>query len=63
MEAYFVVIPKSELGKWRLILDLSSPEGFSVNDGVERLVVFVLHVSGQGGESGGGGERGFVGFI
>ena len=32
----FGVIPKSEPGKWRLILDLSSPEGFSVNDGVDK---------------------------
>ncbi len=30
----FGVIPKS-LGKWRLILDLSSPEGSSVNDGID----------------------------
>ena len=28
------VIPKSTPGKWRVILDLSSPEGKSVNDGV-----------------------------
>ena len=35
----FGVIPKSEkseVGKWRLILDLSSPEGFSVNGGIKR---------------------------
>ena len=31
----FGVIPKSQPGKWRLILDLSSPEGSSVNDGIE----------------------------
>ena len=32
----FGVIPKSgQPGKWRLILDLSSPEGFSVNDGID----------------------------
>ena len=30
----FGVIPKGSTGKWRLILDLSSPEGFSVNDGI-----------------------------
>ena len=30
----FGVIPKSEPGSWRLILDLSSPEGRSVNDGI-----------------------------
>ncbi len=32
----FGVIPKSTLGKWRLILDLSFPEGGSVNDGILR---------------------------
>ena len=32
----FGVIPKSNHpGKWRLIVDLSSPEGLSVNDGIE----------------------------
>ena len=32
----FGVIPKSNpTGKWRLIVDLSSPEGQSVNDGIE----------------------------
>ena len=31
----FGVIPKSsQPGKWRLILDLSSPNGASVNDGI-----------------------------
>ena len=30
----FGVIPKGSTGKWRLILDLSSPEGSSVNDGI-----------------------------
>ena len=30
----FGVIPKGSSGKWRLILDLSSPAGFSVNDGI-----------------------------
>ena len=31
----FGVIPKSQPGKWRLIVDLSSPGGMSVNDGIE----------------------------
>ena len=32
----FVVIPKKgQPGKWRLIVALSSPGGFSVNDGVD----------------------------
>ena len=30
------IIPKKSTGKWRLIVDLSSPEGFSVNDGIEE---------------------------
>ena len=33
----FGVIPKKhQVGKWRLILDLSSPEGASVNDGISK---------------------------
>ena len=33
----FGVIPKKNTpGKWRLIVDLSSPEGHSVNDGIDR---------------------------
>ena len=33
----FGVIPKNnQPGKWRLILDLSSPEGHSVNDGIPK---------------------------
>ena len=32
----FGIIPKSTPGKWRLIVDLSSPEGGSVNDGVAQ---------------------------
>jgi hypothetical protein len=31
----FGLIPKKTPGTWRLIVDLSSPEGFSVNDGIE----------------------------
>ena len=30
----FGVIPKKTPGKWRLIVDLSAPEGHSVNEGV-----------------------------
>ena len=30
----FRVIPKSTPGKWRLIVDMSAPEGGSVNDGI-----------------------------
>ena len=32
----FGVIPKSEPGQWRLIVDLSSPAGGSVNDGINK---------------------------
>ena len=33
----FGVIPKKhQLGKWHLILDLSSPDGHSVNDGISK---------------------------
>ena len=32
----FGVIPKSEPGQWRLIIDLSSPAGGSVNDGINK---------------------------
>ena len=31
----FGVIPKGKTGKWRLIVDLSSPDGASVNDGID----------------------------
>ena len=41
----FCVIPKSEPGKWRLILDLSSPEGFSVNDGVHKDLYSLSYMS------------------
>ena len=33
----FGVIPKgNEIGKWRLILDLSSPVGTTINDGISK---------------------------
>ena len=41
----FGVIPKSEPGKWRLIVDLSAPLGFSVNDGIERRLCSVSYMS------------------
>lgn len=37
----FGVIPKSTPGKWRLILDLSFPQGASVNDGIAPDVCHV----------------------
>ena len=39
------MIPNSEVGKWRLILDLSSPEGFSVNDGIKRELCSLSYMS------------------
>ena len=41
----FGVIPKSTPGKWRLILDLSSPEGRSVNDGIDGAHCSLSYVS------------------
>ena len=42
----FGVIPKNnQPGKWRLILDLSSPEGHSVNDGIPKPPFAVQYVS------------------
>jgi len=40
----FGVIPKSTPGKWRLIVDLSSPEGLSVNDGVDTELCSLQYV-------------------
>ena len=42
----FGVIPKSnQPGKWRLILDLSSPEGHSANDGIPKPPFSVQYVT------------------
>lgn len=41
----FGVIPKSEPGKWHLIMDLSSPSGSSVNDGIEKQVCSLSYTS------------------
>ncbi len=32
-------------GKWRLILNLSSPDGFSVNDGLSTEACSLIHLS------------------
>ena len=40
----FGVIPKSEPGKWRLIVDLSPPEGASVNDGISKELCSLSYV-------------------
>ena len=39
------VIPKSQPGKWRLIVDLSSPEGASINDGISKELCSLRYVS------------------
>ena len=41
----FRVIPKSEPGRWRLILDLSSPRGSSVNDGIAKELCTVSYTT------------------
>ena len=42
----FGVIPKkAKPGKWRLILDLSSPPGHSVNDGIDRELCSLSYTS------------------
>ena len=42
----FGVIPKcSQPGKWRLILDLSSPDGLSVNDGISPKLCSLSYIS------------------
>ena len=41
----FGVIPKkSQPGKWRLIVDLSSPEGHSVNDGIDPVAWHLQYI-------------------
>ncbi len=42
----FGVIPKGSSGKWRLIVDMSSPEGTSVNDGVSEHLTSLTYVCG-----------------
>ena len=41
----FGVIPKSEPGRWRLILDLSSPSPCSVNDGIAKELCSLSYLS------------------
>eukprot|EP00731_Ephydatia_muelleri_P012479 Em0006g1373a len=41
----FGVIPKGQTGKWRLIVDLSSPHGSSVNDGIDSELCSLSYVS------------------
>ena len=39
------VIPKSEPGRWHIIVDLSSPEGNSINDGINRELYSLSYMS------------------
>ena len=40
------IIPnKHKPGKWRLIVDLSAPEGHSVNDGIEKALCSLSYIS------------------
>lgn len=41
----FGVIPKCQPGKWRLIVDLSAPDGGSVNNGIECGLCSLQYVS------------------
>ena len=41
----FGLIPKKSPGEWRLIVDLSSPAGWSVNDGVPEVLCSLKYVS------------------
>ena len=42
----FGVIPKrNQPGKWRLIMDLSSPDGRSINDGIDPALCSLCYVS------------------
>ena len=39
------MIPKKDPGKWRLIVDLSFPEGASVNDGIDKNLCLLQYVT------------------
>ena len=41
----FGVIPKADPGRWRLIVDLSSPEGASVNDGIDSSLCSLSYIT------------------
>jgi len=41
----FGVIPKSQPGKWRLIVDLSHPKGHSVNDSISKSLCSLKYVT------------------
>jgi hypothetical protein len=39
------IIPKNKPGKWRLIVDLSAPDGASVNDGIEKDLCSLSYIT------------------
>ena len=39
------VIPKGSTGKWHLIVDLSAPEGFIVNDNIDETLCSLSYIS------------------
>ena len=39
------LVPKSSMGKWQLIVDLSSPHGRSVNDGIDPALCSLEYVT------------------
>ena len=39
------VIPNWSTGKWCLIVDLSAPEGFSVNDNIDETLCSLSYIS------------------
>ena len=41
----FGVIPKGQTGRWRLIVDLSHPRGYSVNDGIPKSLCSLKYVT------------------
>ena len=43
----FGVVPKHTPGRWQLIVDMSSPEGHSVNDGIPEPLCSLTYVSIQ----------------
>ena len=43
--SHFGVIPKGSTSKWRLILDMSSPKGMSINDGSQEVLCSLSYVS------------------
>ena len=44
--SHYEVVPKNnQPGKWRLILDLSSPDGHRVNDGIPRAPFSIQYIT------------------